>query len=58
MELFETRFREVTKSVAATMTAEELRFKRDDFRDEVLNKIGRDLHGFCLDAAFIDLSYR
>ncbi|MDG1332920.1 MAG: flotillin family protein [Crocinitomicaceae bacterium] len=53
-ELFEAKFSEALKTVGKQFNFVDLYNKRDDFRREILNLIGRDLNGYALDDAAID----
>jgi len=52
--LFTPKFSEAIKTVAYKFTTEELQKNRDEFRKEILNEVGTDLNGYCLDDAAID----
>lgn len=53
-ELFVAKFSEAIKIVAKHLDFEELYTKRDIFKDQVIQVIGRDLSGYCLDDLAID----
>ncbi|MGB0915009.1 MAG: flotillin family protein [Crocinitomicaceae bacterium] len=53
-ELFEAKFSEALKTVGKKFDFVDLYNKRDEFRQEILNLIGRDLNGYALDDAAID----
>lgn len=53
-ELFTAKFAEAIKIVASQLELEELFRKRDLFKDQVLNMIGRDLSGYVLEDMAID----
>ena len=53
-ELFLAKFSEALKTVGKKMDFEELYTKRDDFKDLLIDVIGRDLNGYVLDDAAID----
>lgn len=53
-ELFEAKFSEALKSVGKKFDFVDLYNKREDFRQEILNLIGKDLNGYILDDAAID----
>lgn len=53
-ELFEAKFSEALKTVGKQFEFVDLYNKRDEFRQEILNLIGRDLNGYALDDAAID----
>jgi hypothetical protein len=53
-ELFTAKFSEAIKVVAARLDFEELHARRDAFKDEILQVIGRELNGYVLDDAAID----
>ena len=52
--LFDAKFSEALKTVGKQFDFVDLYNKRDDFRQEILNIIGRDLNGYILDDAAID----
>ena len=53
-ELFEAKFSEALKTVGKKFDFVDLYNKRDEFRNEIINLIGRDLNGYALDDAAID----
>lgn len=53
--LFRPRFVEALRTVVHRMTFEELRKQREAVRDRVVELVGRDLSGFVLDDAAIEL---
>ncbi|MDF3065454.1 MAG: Inner rane protein YqiK [Polyangiaceae bacterium] len=53
-ELFTAKFAEALKTVGKHFNFEELYTKRDDFKDKIIEVIGKDLNGFILDDAAID----
>lgn len=53
-QLFVAKFSEALKTVGKRMEFEELYTKRDVFRDEIIQVIGKDLNGYVLDDAAID----
>lgn len=53
-ELFTSKFAEALKTVGKHFNFEELYTKRDDFKDKIIEVIGKDLNGFILDDAAID----
>lgn len=53
-ELFTAKFAEALKTVGKHFNFEELYTKRDEFKDKIIEVIGRDLNGFVLDDAAID----
>src|SRR4051812_24094046 len=53
-ELFTAKFAEALKTVGKHFNFEELYLKRDDFKDKIIEVIGKDLNGFILDDAAID----
>jgi uncharacterized membrane protein YqiK len=53
-ELFTAKFSEALKTVGKHYEFDQLYARRDDFRDRVLETIGRDLNGFVLADAAID----
>lgn len=53
-EIFAGKFAEAVELVAGHLDFEQLRLRRDSFRDELLAVIGRDLQGFTLDDLAID----
>ncbi|MBI1184573.1 flotillin family protein [bacterium] len=52
--LFDAKFSEALKTVGKQFAFVDLYNKRDEFRQEILNIIGRDLNGYILDDAAID----
>jgi len=52
--LFVAKFSEALKTVGKRMEFEELYTKRDEFRDEIIKIIGKDLNGYVLDDCAID----
>lgn len=53
-ELFSAKFSEALKTVGKRLDFEELYTKREQFKDELIEVIGRDLNGYILDDAAID----
>jgi uncharacterized membrane protein YqiK len=53
-ELFTAKFSEALKTVGKHFNFEELYTKRDEFKDKIIQVIGKDLNGFILDDAAID----
>ncbi len=53
-ELFSSKFAEALKTVGKHFNFDELYTKRDDFKDKIIEVIGKDLNGFILDDAAID----
>lgn len=53
-ELFTAKFAEALKTVGKHFNFEQLYTKRDDFKDKIIEVIGKDLNGFILDDAAID----
>lgn len=53
-ELFTSKFAEALKTVGKHFNFEQLYTKRDDFKDKIIEVIGKDLNGFILDDAAID----
>src|SRR5262245_24886458 len=53
-ELFQAKFSEALKTVGKQLDFVELYTKREDFKDEIIRTIGRDLNGYVLDDAAID----
>lgn len=53
-ELFTAKFAEALKTVGKHFNFEQLYTKRDDFKDKIIEVIGKDLNGFVLDDAAID----
>lgn len=52
--LFTSKFAEALKTVGKHFNFEELYTKRDEFKDKIIEVIGKDLNGFILDDAAID----
>ena len=53
-ELFAAKFSEALKTVGKQLEFEELYTKRDEFKDQIIEVIGKDLNGYILDDAAID----
>ncbi|MCC7539803.1 MAG: hypothetical protein IT379_26510 [Deltaproteobacteria bacterium] len=53
-ELFNAKFSEALKTVGKQMNFEDLYQKRNKFKDDIIEVIGRDLNGYVLDDAAID----
>ena len=53
-ELFAAKFSEALKTVGKRMEFEDLYRKRDEFRDAIIQLIGKDLNGYVLEDAAID----
>ncbi|MBX7222284.1 MAG: flotillin family protein [Blastocatellia bacterium] len=53
-ELFSAKFSEALKTVGKQMEFIDLYTKREDFRDRIIEVIGRDLNGYVLEDAAID----
>jgi uncharacterized membrane protein YqiK len=53
-ELFEAKFRETLRTVVRSADFEDWLSHQDEFRDQVLRVIGRDLGGFTLDDLHLD----
>ena len=53
-ELFSAKFSEALKTVGKQLDFEDLYTKREEFRDSIIQLIGRDLNGYVLDDAAID----
>ena len=53
-DLFIAKFSEALKTVGKQLELVELYTKREDFKDEIVRTIGRDLNGYVLDDAAID----
>ncbi len=53
-ELFTAKFAEALKTVGKHFNFEQLYTKRDEFKDKIIEVIGKDLNGFILDDAAID----
>ena len=49
--LFVAKFSEALKTVGKRLDFEELYIKRDDFKDQIIQVIGKDLNGYVLDDA-------
>ncbi|MCB9668123.1 MAG: hypothetical protein H6736_21595 [Alphaproteobacteria bacterium] len=54
VELFAAKFSEALKTVGKKLEFEQLYTQRDDFKDEIIRVIGRDLNGYVLDDCAID----
>lgn len=54
VQLFDAKFSEALKTVGKQFEFVDLYNKRDEFRNEIINIIGRDLNGYILDDAAID----
>jgi len=54
LELFGGKFIEALRTVAGQMNFEDLVRRRDEFKDQVIEVIGRDLSGFVLDDVAIE----
>jgi uncharacterized membrane protein YqiK len=52
--LFTAKFSEALKTVGKRLDFESLYLKRDDFKDQIIEVIGKDLNGYVLDDAAID----
>ncbi|MBK7759902.1 MAG: hypothetical protein IPO67_25355 [Deltaproteobacteria bacterium] len=52
--LFVAKFSEALKTVGKRLDFEQLYTQRDDFKDQLIEVIGRDLNGYVLDDAAID----
>lgn len=52
--LFVAKFSEALKTVGKRLDFEELYTKRDEFKDQIIAVIGKDLNGYVLDDAAID----
>ncbi len=52
--LFAAKFSEALKTVGKRLQFEELYTKRDEFRDDIISVIGKDLNGYVLEDAAID----
>ncbi|MEZ4426845.1 MAG: hypothetical protein R3A51_04030 [Nannocystaceae bacterium] len=52
--LFNAKFSEALKTVGKRLEFEQLYTRRDDFKDQIIEVIGRDLNGYVLDDAAID----
>ncbi len=53
-QLFVAKFSEALKTVGKQFEFEQLYTKRDDFKDQIIEVIGRDLNGYALEDAAID----
>jgi uncharacterized membrane protein YqiK len=53
-ELFNAKFSEALKTVGKQLDFVDLYTKRDEFRDQIIQVIGRDLNGYVLEDAAID----
>lgn len=53
-ELFSAKFSEALKTVGKQLEFIDLYTKRDEFRDQIIGVIGRDLNGYVLEDAAID----
>ena len=53
-ELFEAKFSEALKTVGKKFDFVQLYESRAEFRDEIINEIGRDLNGYTLEDCAID----
>jgi uncharacterized membrane protein YqiK len=53
-ELFVAKFSEALKTVGKKLEFEQLYTQRDDFKDQIIQVIGRDLNGYNLEDAAID----
>lgn len=53
-ELFLAKFSEALKTVGKRLDFEQLYTQRDDFKDQIIEVIGRDLNGYVLEDAAID----
>ena len=53
-ELFIAKFSEALKTVGKRLEFEQLYTQRDDFKDQIIEVIGKDLNGYVLDDAAID----
>jgi uncharacterized membrane protein YqiK len=53
-DLFTAKFSEALKTVGKRLDFESLYEKRDDFKDQIIEVIGKDLNGYVLDDAAID----
>jgi uncharacterized membrane protein YqiK len=53
-ELFNAKFSEALKTVGKQLDFVDLYTKRDEFRDQIVQVIGRDLNGYVLEDAAID----
>ncbi|MCB9686463.1 MAG: hypothetical protein H6738_08830 [Alphaproteobacteria bacterium] len=53
-ELFAAKFSEALKTVGKQLQFEDLYTRRDDFKDRIIEVIGRDLNGYALEDVAID----
>ncbi len=53
-ELFSAKFSEALKTVGKRLDFEQLYTQRDDFKDQIIEVIGKDLNGYVLEDAAID----
>jgi uncharacterized membrane protein YqiK len=53
-ELFAAKFSEALKTAGKKLNFEQLYTQRDDFRDNIIEVIGKDLNGYCLEDCAID----
>jgi uncharacterized membrane protein YqiK len=53
-QLFVAKFSEALKTVGKQLDFEQLYTQRDDFKDQIIQVIGRDLNGYALEDAAID----
>lgn len=53
-ELFTAKFSEALKTVGKQLDFEDLYTRRDEFKDRIIEVIGRDLNGYALEDAAID----
>lgn len=53
-QLFVAKFSEALKTVGKRLDFEELYIKRDEFKDQIIQVIGKDLNGYALEDAAID----
>jgi uncharacterized membrane protein YqiK len=53
-QLFRPKFTEAILTVAAKLAAAEMKDRRSEFKDNIIEVIGKDLNGFVLDDAAID----
>ncbi len=53
-ELFAAKFSEALKTVGKKLEFEQLYTQRDDFKDQIIQVIGKDLNGYALEDAAID----
>lgn len=52
--LFVGKFTDAAATLVSRLNFEELHLRRDEFRDELITAIGRDLHGFVLDDVAVE----